>query len=132
MKMAFIMRGVPGSGKSVVAKYLAGNQGIIHSTDDLRMINGEYVFDPVRNQQQHDQNFANFCQSLDLGVDVVICDNTNITKRDYQRYIDAANNAGYLVVMVVMPHPNLETAANRNSHGVSLEVIRSMFERWEP
>jgi adenylate kinase family enzyme len=39
------MRGVPGSGKSTKAKKLAGSNGVIYSTDDFFMKNGEYVYD---------------------------------------------------------------------------------------
>ena len=34
-KFAFIVRGVPGSGKSTTAQYLAGEEGIVHAVDDL-------------------------------------------------------------------------------------------------
>ena len=30
-----LMRGVPGSGKSTKAKLLAGNKGVVYSTDDF-------------------------------------------------------------------------------------------------
>jgi Fe-S cluster assembly ATPase SufC len=36
-----IMVGIPGSGKSTMAKSIVGN-GIIHSTDDLIEANGDY------------------------------------------------------------------------------------------
>lgn len=39
------MRGVPGSGKSTKAKKLAGSNGVIYSTDDFFMKNGEYIYD---------------------------------------------------------------------------------------
>jgi adenylate kinase family enzyme len=40
------MRGLPGSGKSTKAKELAGEQGLVFSTDDFFMVNGKYIFDP--------------------------------------------------------------------------------------
>lgn len=39
------MRGLPGSGKSTKAKKIAGELGVIYSTDDFFMVNGQYVFD---------------------------------------------------------------------------------------
>jgi len=37
----FVMRGIPGAGKSTMAKSLMG-EGIIHSTDDLIEATGDY------------------------------------------------------------------------------------------
>jgi adenylate kinase family enzyme len=36
------MRGLPGSGKSTKAKVLAGEQGVIFSTDDFFIVNGKF------------------------------------------------------------------------------------------
>ena len=40
------MRGLPGSGKSTKAKKIAGDVGVIFSTDDFFMVDGQYKFDP--------------------------------------------------------------------------------------
>jgi NEDD4-binding protein 2 len=50
------MRGVPGSGKSTKAKKLAGTDGLIYSTDDFFMKNGEYVYDVKSIGEYHDRN----------------------------------------------------------------------------
>ena len=132
MKIAYIMRGVPGSGKSEVAKQLAKEIGAIHSTDDFFYVNGEYRFDPGRLQENHDRNFEAFCQSLHQGIPVVICDNTNMRHLHFQRYVDAAKQAGYLVAIVVIPRPKPEVAAQRTVHNVPVAVIQRMISRWEP
>ena len=38
IKYAYIMRGIPGSGKSTAAKKIAGEEGKIHSTDTYFMV----------------------------------------------------------------------------------------------
>jgi tRNA uridine 5-carbamoylmethylation protein Kti12 len=60
MRYAFIMRGIPGSGKSTVASMLrqafiddenpAGNY-VVHSTDDLCMVDGE-SFSVLRDKRE--------------------------------------------------------------------------------
>lgn len=50
------MRGVPGSGKSTKAKQLAGIKGLVYSTDDFFMKNGDYVYDPSKIGEYHDKN----------------------------------------------------------------------------
>ena len=132
MKSAYIMRGLPGSGKSTVASHLAGLTGTVHSTDDFFYHNGEYRFDPSKLEKHHQGNFLDFCDSLSQGISVVVCDNTNTRHQDYQRYIAAAQEAGYLVAVVTMPHPDPKTAAARSTHKVPLRDILHMMEHWEP
>lgn len=131
MKIAYIMRGVPGSGKSTIARQLAGNEGVIHSTDDYFLVDGIYCFEPRQLKVYHDANYQAFCNSLILGKQTVICDNTNIQRWQFARYVESARQAGYVVVYVILQHPNPQEAANRNVHKVSERVIRRMMDTWE-
>jgi adenylate kinase family enzyme len=47
------MRGLPGSGKSTKAKKIAGNFGVIFSTDDFFMVNGKYTYNPQMIGEYH-------------------------------------------------------------------------------
>ncbi|MCA9363772.1 ATP-binding protein [Candidatus Kaiserbacteria bacterium] len=91
------MRGVPGSGKSTIARRLAGENGVIHSTDDYFMVDGEYRFDPEKLREHHDANHKAFCESVIAGFEVVICDNTNTQPWHFKRYVESAEKAGYMV-----------------------------------
>jgi hypothetical protein len=146
---AFIMRVIPGSGKSTVAWSLSADlfrptypvdefaigieqRSAIHSTDDLFMVDGKYQFDREVLAERHAQNFWNFKVSLAKGLSPVICDNTNVKVEYYHPYMKAAEDAGYSVVIVEMPHPSPALAACRNSHGVPAEIINQMIMDWEP
>lgn len=146
-KYAFIMRGIPGSGKSTVAKMIArgcfpgqanldGSQwlsdAVIHSTDDLCMVDGEYQFDIALAGERHAQNLQNFKDSCAAGKPCVIVDNTNVKVEQYRPYLKAAEAEGYRVVFVELPHPAPIEAARRNAHGVPIEVIVQMIMDWEP
>lgn len=125
------MRGVPGSGKSTIAKILAGDGGSTHSTDDFFYVDGEYRFNPKQLSENHDRNFTAFCHSLSVGIPIVICDNTNIKHSHFDRYVIAATQAGYFVAFVVMPHPEPEVAARRTIHKVPATAIARMINEWE-
>ena len=131
MGQAYIMRGVPGSGKSTEARRLAGENGVVHSTDDYRIQDGQHAYDPSQNAINHDKNFAAFCASLEAGVPVVVCDNINYRREHFQCYVDAAMAAGYTVQEVAMPHPLPELAARLNSHGASASYIQRVIDKWE-
>jgi predicted kinase len=138
MRYAFIMRGIPGSGKSTVAHMIAdsfknnGDRASVHSTDDLCMVDGEYHFDPELAGARHAQNLENFKDSLERGIPCVIVDNTNVSQEQYTPYWKAAKDAGYRPIFVELPHPPPLVAANRNAHGVPIEVINKMILCWEP
>ncbi len=131
MHIAYIMRGVSGSGKTTVAKQLVQNGGVIHSTDDYFLVEGVFAFQPERLPEYHARNLEAFRSSLADAIPVVVCDNTNILKAHYQPYIDAAEQAGYLVAVVTMLHPDPEAAAERNQHGVPLHSILRQIDRFE-
>lgn len=131
MKKVYVMRGIPGSGKSTIARNLAGSTGKIHSTDDYFMKNGEYVFEPKDLRRNHQLNFEAFKADLALGVSPVIVDNTNTQRWEFQNYVEAAEAAGYEVEVVNIPHIDPKLAAQRNTHGVPEEAIRRMLSRWE-
>lgn len=138
MKIAYIMRGVPGSGKSTTALQITRGyenpllEVAVHSTDDLFYVNDVYRFDPRKLAHHHALNLEDFKESVKRGVPCVICDNTNIRVKHYQPYVDAATEAGYRVAIVQLPHPTLEQAFNRNKHGVPRENIARMIQGFEP
>jgi adenylate kinase family enzyme len=56
-KTLILMRGLPGSGKSTKAKILAGEKGLVFSTDDFFMVGDKYVFDPQMIGEYHERNY---------------------------------------------------------------------------
>jgi hypothetical protein len=104
---------------------------VIHSTDDFFYVDGEYRFDPGKLREYHDRNYEAFCRSLNNGVPIVICDNTNTRRWHFERYAEAANRAGYLVAFVIMPHPQAQVAAQRTIHMVPVVAIQRMIDEWE-
>ena len=131
MKIAYIMRGVPGSGKSTVARSIAGEVGIIHSTDDYFHKDGRYDFDPLLLGKYHRENLKAFSASICKGVSVVVCDNTNVKREHWEPYAQIACNAGYIVAVITLPHPEPSVAARRNVHNVPERIIQRMIDLWE-
>lgn len=132
LKIAVIMRAIPGSGKSTFAKKIktsAEANGItcsIHSSDEKFMIDGEYKFDPKLLGAHHLANHREFCKSMADGTNVVIGDNTNIKRKDYMTYVESAKAAGYRVVSVTFVPGEVDMHFHRNVHAVPMEVIQRM------
>ena len=72
-KFAFIMRGVPGSGKSTVANFLAEKTGgIVHSVDDYHTKNGEFVWSDKNEEEHYNKNFDAFKESCQKNIPIVV------------------------------------------------------------
>jgi predicted kinase len=139
-----VMVGIPGSGKSTKAKQLVGN-GVIHSTDDVIEKNGDYNqffanmiansdFSPLG--RMHKFNFQNAVTSMKNGVSPVIIDNTNIRANEPKNYVEAALNLGYddnniKFIEIGTGGLSAEELAQRNTHGVPLDKIKSMIQAYE-
>lgn len=133
-KMAIIMRGLPGSGKSTFVRMLSSNLDdcTVHAVDDLhRDGDGRFRWDEDKAARNYELNYANFVRSCAEGRDVVVCDCMNLTHDEVQRYVSIAEQFGY-GTYVVTPAPVAAAAsARRNQHGVSLAHARLMLSAWE-
>lgn len=133
-KRLIIMRGVSGSGKSTLAAQLAGDEGVIFSTDNYFMEDGEYRFNPKKLGAAHQWNQTHAREAMKQGHPLVIIDNTNTQAWEVRPYCEAAQEHGYTVEF---HEPTTSWArdpvelAKRNTHGVPLEAIKRMLDRFE-
>jgi len=136
-KIAVIMRGVPGSGKSMVTVILKklyntkpfSSNIAIHSTDNFFMINGHYAWNRKELFKAHEWNKAEFDKSVKAGVPCVICDNTNLTLKEYSPYVAMAKVEGYTLVAIVFEPRAIETHCSRNVHNIPKEHIEYMIKK---
>ncbi|KHN74022.1 NEDD4-binding protein 2-like 1 [Toxocara canis] len=130
-----LMRGVPGSGKSYLAReLLSGTNGVIHSTDDYFTENGVYTFDATKLQEFHQRNFKEARKSMSDGVKLVIIDNTNIYSIHMKPYVTQAIKFMYEVYFVE-PQTQWKTkaweCARFNTHAIPEEKISYLLETFE-
>jgi predicted kinase len=130
-KTVFIMRGIPGSGKSAVAWRLAGPVGVIASADHYFERSGQYGFVREELGRAHDYCKDEFMGAIEEGRPVVVVDNTNIKKHDYVFYEDYAKDHEYAVVTVVMEEMDPQVCFARNDHAVPLATIERMASQFE-
>lgn len=135
----YVMRGLPGSGKSTRAEAIAaahrshGTVAVL-STDQYWMRAGVYAFDATKLPDAHAWNYRRAVQAMDEKTDVVVIDNTNILRRHFSNYIEAARQRGYAVEEVVIGTFDSEfvrVCYERGVHGVPLATIQWMAYNFE-
>ena len=136
-KICYILKGLPGTGKSMLANAL-GNEGSIFSTDSYFMVDGEYQFDPSKLGEYHKRNLDDataFMERFAPHTTPAICviDNTNTQHWEYEKYEEVAKENGFMVQIITVEWNinDIPLYAKRNSHGVPEEAIYRMAERWE-
>jgi hypothetical protein len=153
-KKLYIMRGLPGSGKSTRAHEIAmgamvqGAQGaVICSTDDFFVgSDGVYRFDGRRLGEAHSSNQSRVELAMMADTEVVIVDNTNTTHKEMEAYRRLAQDYSYEVTEIMVggemlfpgldgnPHlfaDYIDMCARRNTHGVPRVNIERMARRFE-
>src|SRR5271157_4763492 len=144
-----IMRGIPGSGKSMMANLLKNLGAVVHSTDNyhiekFRLENGIFhnVFDKIKSifrissskykfngkkiHFYHEVNYHKFCNSVDEGKKYIVVDNTNFKPSLYKEYVEYAKDNGYEVIAIVFKPSDISVHINRNTHNVPLKTLEYM------
>lgn len=147
MKKLILMRGLPGSGKSTEAQARAtahmiasGKSVAICSTDDYHMQDGKYVFQQENLGKFHILNQRLVADLMELEVELIIVDNTNIRYRDMTSYTLSAREYDYKVEEVIIGEAELKSehadsyinwCAEHNTHDVPKAVIERMALNFE-
>lgn len=129
MKTLYIVRGVPGSGKSTFAKSLGGTH---FETDTYFMVDGEYKFDFTKLKEAHKwcQDSVNTAMILNhtTGLnEVIVVSNTFTQEWEMQPYFELAKSWGYRVFSIVVENRH----GGVNEHGVPEDKIEVMKNRFE-
>ncbi len=140
----FIMRGIPGSGKSTFVKNMIKGQKWVVSADDFFMVDGVYQFEPKSIGEAHQAcwlKFYNYIEKIwkaarNLGevvdqrfrdITTVVVDNTNIHTHEISPYVLPAEARGFAVTIITI-QCDPARAFKRNIHQVPGQVIERMYQ----
>lgn len=138
-KTLILLRGLPGSGKSTVAKLIAralttASLSYVICSADSYFVGEDGVcrFDPRKLGAAHNKCRADAGEAMLANINYVIVDNTNITKREMQPYEELANEFGYTIKYQTVGNlTDIDIYAKRCIHNVPLKTIERMAKRFE-
>ena len=102
-RMVYLMRGLPASGKSHLAKQLAGRHGVVCETDRYLIPGGDGENGTL--VKARDRNFSDFCHFLRLEKTPVVVDRGNGLNPETYRYVNQAVEQGYRVELIEPDSP---------------------------
>ena len=129
MKTLYIVRGVPGSGKSTFAKSIGG----IHiEADQFFMENGKYNFDITKIKLAH-----KYCKNqteawmktdgVQVNNDKIVVSNTFTQEWEIEPYFELAEKYGYRVFSLIVENRH----DGKNIHDVPEDKLEQMKNRFE-
>jgi predicted kinase len=134
-KVLYIVRGIPGSGKSTFAKKLVGEDFLVCESDKyfINQENGKYEFDISKIKDAHKwcqnivENYMKDSMINDQYYPEIAVSNTFTQEWEMRPYFELAKTYGYKVFSVIVENRHGGT----NQHEVPEEVLTKMCERFE-
>lgn len=125
MKELFILRGLPGSGKSTLGALIAD---VVCSADDHFVgEDGVYRFEPTKLKAAHSACGEKCEEAMVAGTPRIAIANTSTREWEWEWYVQLAKKYGYRVHSLIAENRH----HGHNIHGVPEEAIAAMRERFE-
>ena len=124
-KILYIVRGIPGSGKSTFAKTL----GVIHYEAYMFFIDpttGEYKFDGSKIKLAHSWCMIQTQKAMVNDEPKIVVSNTFTQEWEMETYFKLAEENGYKVFTIIVENRH----GNTNEHNVPEDKIEQMKNRF--
>jgi uridine kinase len=124
-KMIYLVRGLPSSGKTTLAKQLTSN---VFEADHYFYDNdGNYNFIPSKIKEAHKecQEFVGY--AMESNIPKIAVSNTFTQEWEMEPYFEMAKKHNYYVTCIVVENRHGGT----NTHGVPQEKVEQMKNRFE-
>ena len=125
MKKLFLLRGLPGSGKTTLSEQLGGS----HFETDKYFIDehGNYNFDGSKLKMAHKWCQLRVEHSMEDNIDKIVVSNTFTQEWEMDTYYELAKQYGYTVFSIIIENRH----GGINQHGVPEDKLQQMEDRFE-
>lgn len=125
MPNLFIVRGIPGSGKTTYATTVLSHALHFEADQFFVRADGQYKYDIALIGEAHDWCYGNVVRQLLLGNAVVVS-NTFTALWELDRYVTIPSIVPDVVVSVIEMRTEYQSI-----HGIPPEKLQKMKDRWE-
>jgi predicted kinase len=128
-----LLRGLPGSGKTTLAKVILFHLGndntndVISADDFFIDENGNYNFDSSKLKEAHNDCQVRCSERMRLNIAKIVVANTFTQEWEMEVYFEMAKRYGYRVHTVIVENRH----ESENVHGVSDKKVQQMKDRFE-
>lgn len=126
MKELILLRGLPGAGKSTLAKTIS-NQHVEADMYFERGLNNEYNFDPTKLKEAHEWCKMTTEMWMMQGYYKVVVSNTFTQEWEMEAYFELAKKYGYRVYSLIVENRH----GGVNEHNVPEDKVEQMRKRFQ-
>jgi predicted kinase len=129
MNSLILLRGLPGSGKTTLAKELSEDAKYpVFSVDDyFTGLNGEYIFEFDKNHLAYKQCEENARASMQNRIPKIFIDNVFSLEWEMEPYFKLASEFNYRIFVLTVENRH----KGRNIHQISDEQIQKMAQKYK-
>jgi hypothetical protein len=134
MNLVIIMRGVPGCGKTTFCNYIYNSQqeGNVVKCSADHYFNTIGKYDKNLITTAHDYCKDEFITAIKLKTNIIIIDNTNIMKKNFEYYVKMGLEDGREIMFIEFnTYEIVDDFYSRNVHGVALSKIKLMKRNFD-
>jgi predicted kinase len=129
MKTLILLRGLPGAGKSTLAKMIVGDKEYCHKEADMYFVDseGNYKFEPSKIKDAHAwcQEEVDFLMRYEHSP--VVVSNTFTQEWEMDAYFELAEKYSYQTSCLIVENRH----SGVNEHGVPADKLEQMKNRFE-
>ena len=127
LKRLYILRGLPQSGKSSLAKEIIYEEGKMFSPEDYFSKSGEYIYNPSMLPEAYAECREGVKKAMESECPKIVVHDTFSRRWEAEPYLELAKKFNYSTAVI-----ECQSNFGRPINATDETAVLKMIERWEP